>query len=545
MIKFIIGVMSFAILTSCKSKSKQNDENQKAKSQIEKKITIRDLSINSTNSYSDIFMDSMQVENYIAAAKINDTLSRRLRSFYNARNFQFAWFTSTGFTYQAYNFWNLHEYYTTYSKDTLLYDRFLKKKMNSLVLASSFAVKPKDPTFQNIELTLTKHFLQYLLTNYKNGEIKRKEMERFVPYKKQDVMEMADSLLTKKHKDNKYYSDVNPSYKALMQQLGKYYAIAKNNGWKPLNFNKDSLRKGVSSAAVLSLKKRLQFTEDFTKDNTSNVYDGELQNAVKMFQTHHGFTPTGVVTANLVNELNVPVISRIEQLLINMDRMRWTFNHAEGNLIVVNIPEFALHVFEGKKQAFKMPVVVGKEGHNTTIFTGNLNQIVFSPYWNVPPNIVKKEIMPSIMKDDNYLSRNNMVQDGEDEDGVPVIRQLPGPKNSLGKVKFLFPNSFNIYLHDTPAKDLFRMENRAYSHGCIRLGDPVKLANYLLRNRPGWTTEKIDQAMNSGIEQSVQLQTAVPVLITYFTAWVDENGVLNFRNDVYGHDAMLRKKMFF
>jgi len=190
-----------------------------------------------------------------------------------------------------------------------------------------------------------------------------------------------------------------------------------------------------------------------------------------------------------------------------------------------------------------MPVVVGKEGHNTTLFSDMLTTIVFSPYWNVPPTIVKKEIMPAMEKDPNYLAANDMEITGT-EDGLPVVRQKPGDKNSLGKVKFLFPNTFNIYFHDTPAKGLFEKDVRAYSHGCIRLSEPVKLADYLLQDDPKWTPEKINEAMNRGQEQYVKLKDPVPVFITYYTAWVDENGQLNFRDDIYGHDKEIAEKMF-
>jgi len=213
-------------------------------------------------------------------------------------------------------------------------------------------------------------------------------------------------------------------------------------------------------------------------------------------------------------------------------------------LIIVNIPEFVLHVYENKKKAWDMNVVVGKEGHNTTMFTGDLNQIVFSPYWNVPPSIVQKEILPKIASNPGYLASQNMEQTGTDENGVPKIRQLPGAQNSLGRVKFLFPNSFNIYFHDTNAKSLFEKDKRAFSHGCIRLAEPEKMAQYLLRDQPEWTPEKIEQAMDSGQEQYVKLKDPVPVIITYYTAWVDDNGQLNFRDDIYSHDQDLGSKMF-
>jgi murein L,D-transpeptidase YcbB/YkuD len=215
----------------------------------------------------------------------------------------------------------------------------------------------------------------------------------------------------------------------------------------------------------------------------------------------------------------------------------------QGDLILVNIPAFTLHVREGEKDVFDMDVVVGKGGHDTRIFTGNLNQVVFSPYWNVPKSIVQKEILPALEKNPHYLEKENMEIIGE-EDGLPEIRQKPGEKNALGKVKFLFPNSYNIYFHDTPSKSLFAKSKRAFSHGCIRLSDPERMAKYLLRNQPEWSDAKIEEAMNSDKEKFVKVKKPVPVLITYYTAWVDENGELNFREDIYDHDRELIKKMF-
>lgn len=544
----IIYVLFFYLLGACHSNKNDNNGNQEEttadKGEITKKITKRDYSINSSNSYTDIFLDSTAVENFIAANKVNDTISRRIRSFYNARNYQFAWFSSDGPTEQGRSFWNLHEYYITYKRNNSSDDKKLKKKMDYLLSEETLKVSSGDKSMANTEITLTEHFIEYILENHKKGEIKRKEMERFVPFKKEDAMHLADSLLTKKHKDNKYYADVNPSYKLLQDQLQKYYDIAKRGGWQSINSTQKTIKKGSTSPEVLAIKKRLEITGEMPSGDTSQVFDDQLANAVKTFQVSRGLTPTGVVTASLIKEMNVPAIKRVEQLLINMGRMRWMLIANDGNLIMVNIPEFVLHVFEGKNKVFDMDVVVGKEGHNTTMFTGKLNQVVFSPYWNVTPNIVKNEILPAMTNDPDYLSRNNMEEVGNPVDGIPTIRQLPGPKNSLGKVKFLFPNSFDIYFHDTPAKSLFSSDKRAFSHGCIRLSDPVKMANYVLRNQKEWTPEKIEEAMNSGQEQFVKVKNSIPVLITYYTAWVDENGVLNFRDDIYGHDATLAQKMF-
>jgi murein L,D-transpeptidase YcbB/YkuD len=190
------------------------------------------------------------------------------------------------------------------------------------------------------------------------------------------------------------------------------------------------------------------------------------------------------------------------------------------------------------KKVFDMVVVVGKVGHNTMMFNGELNKIVFSPYWNVPQSIITNEIMPAISRNPNYLANKNMEQIGGS------IRQRPGPGNALGKVKFIFPNSFNMYFHDTPAKSLFGEDKRAFSHGCVRLSEPQKLAEWLLRNDPNWNTAKIVSAMNQTTENTVTLKDAIPVFIIYYTSWVDDEGLVNFRDDVYQHDNGLIKKMF-
>jgi L,D-transpeptidase YcbB len=415
--------------------------------------------------------------------------------------------------------------------------------MDNLITEEELAVKASDKSYINTELTLTYHFIHYIRGNYEKGYVKRKEMERFIPLKKADALYLADSLITKKHKDDKYFEDVHPAYRGLKTQLTNYYTIAKNGGWPEVSVPKSAWKKGASGPEILALKKRLQLSGDLPQGDTTNIFSDSLETAVKAVQARFGYTSNGVLSDGLIKELNVPALERVKQLLMNMDRMRWLAAEPKGNLIMVNIPEFILHVFEGPTKVFDMVVVVGKEGHNTMMFNGDLNQVVFSPYWNVPPSIVRKEIMPAMQRNPNYLANQNMemVSNGG---GLPVIRQRPGVKNALGRVKFLFPNSFNIYFHDTPSKSLFSRDKRAFSHGCIRLAEPEKMANYILRDYPEWTPEKISKAMNSGKEQTVRLKKSVPVIITYYTAWVDETGKLNFREDIYGHDKKLSQKMF-
>lgn len=533
---FLIAVASGFLIACSNSKAGSKEEENK---QVSKRV----LSITPSNSYSDLFLDSMVMEKYFIDKKVPDSLARRMRSFYNTRNYQFAWFSSDGFTEQARGFWNLHDYVTTYNADTSLKDKVLQKKMDRLITEDELSVSASDKSYINTELTLTRHFIHYMLNNYEKGYVKRKEMERFIPRIKINALELADSLINKKHKDDKYFEDVNASYRGLKEHLIRYYDIAKKGGWPQVSLPKKSLKKGSSAPEIAIVKKRLQITGHLPHNDTSQVLNDTLETAIKNFQVQYGYNPTGRLSDTLIKEMNVPAIKRLQQILMNMDRMRWLASEPQGNLIVVNIPEFVMHVYEGSKKVFDINVVVGKESHNTMMFNGDLNQVVFSPYWNVPSSIVRNEILPAMEKNPGYLASQNMEITDQDEE-LPVIRQRPGPGNALGGVKFLFPNSFNIYFHDTPSKGLFNKDKRAYSHGCIRLEEPEKMANYVLRNQPEWTPEKIREAMYSGEEKYVKVKNPIPVVITYYTAWVDENGQLNFREDIYDHDSRLAAKMF-
>jgi murein L,D-transpeptidase YcbB/YkuD len=515
----------------------KNADNKSSRKEI--KISSRDYSINKQNAYNDLFLDSLTVENFIAKNNIPDSLARRVRSFYNTRNYQFAWFSSDGLTEQAFGFWSLKNY----EGDTSRSLKRINNRMDDLIANDSLVVNSKDASTINTELLLTENFITFAQNNFEKGYVKRKEMERFIPFKKDDPIHLADSLLNKKHKDDKYFSDINESYKSLTAQLKKYTEIVRIGGWPSIPVSVINVKNGHTSPDIVMVKKFFTVTGDLVSPDTSALYDENLVTAIKNYQERFGYKKSGTLSVSLLKEMSIPAISRVKQILINMNRMRWMPQEPDGRLIVVNIPEFILHVYDGKNQVFDMNVVVGKDGHNTTIFSDKLTTIVFSPYWNVPESIVKKEIQPSMAKNKNYLQDNNMEITGM-RDGLPIVRQKPGDKNSLGKVKFLFPNSFNIYFHDTPAKSLFNQDVRAYSHGCIRLSEPEKLASYLLKDNTDWNDEKINAAMNSGDQKFVALKQPVPVFITYYTAWVDANGKLNFRNDIYGHDAEIAGKMF-
>lgn len=519
------------ILASCMNGGSKRDPGAK------ESVVPRNYSITTANAYNDIFLDSMALEKYISTEKLNDTIGNAMRSFYNARNYQFAWFASNGLTEQALGFRSLYDY----SKDSTE-SKALEARLDDLTGEDSLHVSSTDASYIKTELQLTRRFLQYAEATFEDENIRREQLAYFIPIRKQKILPLADSILA--DKENRRYAKSNGNYGELKEQLKHYRDIAQKGGWPAITTApKQRFKKGDQSPEIAQVRKRLSVTGELNAQDTAALFDDALEAAVKTFQQKHGYSPSGVISDTLIKQMNVPVLTRIQQLLINMERMRWLPAKPEGRLIVVNIPEFMVHVTEGGKNVFDMPVVVGKEGHSTTMFYGAMNQVVFSPYWNVPASIVRKEILPAQGRNGGYLEKNNMEITGE-RNGLPVIRQKPGPKNSLGKVKFLFPNSFNIYFHDTPAKDLFNRDNRAYSHGCIRLSDPAKMAKYVLQDNKNWPPQKIDSAMNAGKEKFVKINDPLPVMITYYTAWVDDNRTLNFRSDIYGHDGQIASKMF-
>jgi murein L,D-transpeptidase YcbB/YkuD len=331
---------------------------------------------------------------------------------------------------------------------------------------------------------------------------------------------------------------IYPQYAQLKAVLKKYRAIEEAGGWPIIKADRSFYRKGDSSLALAVVRRRLFASGEFMGDTASFVFDDALESAVKDFQQRNGLKEDGVISTAVLKELNFPVAKRIEQLVVNMERCRWLPVAIRNNYIVINIPEYKFHAFEQDSLAWSMNVVVGTELNKTAIFNGLIQTVVFSPYWNVPTSIMQKETLPAIRRDKNYMARNHMEWNGNG------IRKVPGPWNALGRVKFLFPNSHSIYLHDTQAKSLFGLDKRAFSHGCIRVAEPKRLAEYLLRFQPEWTSDKIDAAMNSGKEQFVKINKPVPVYIAYFTAWVDRKGRVNFRDDVYRRDSRLAKMLF-
>ncbi len=506
------------------------------------KVTLRDTTITPVNAFTNLKLDSSTVENYIVQQQLPDTSANRLRSFYNSRNYQFAWFTEEGLAEQARAFWNLHNNFLNYSKDSSLVDKQLHERMALLISGDSATNSEVAPITQT-ELQLTEHFFEYAQYAYA-GTIDPQELQWHIPRKKVDAVDLLDSLVANKGRNLEEWEPVNEQYQLLKKELVHYYDVEKNGGWQTITIPKrKKYRQNDSSLTIKQVKQRLQAIGEYGLTDTSNRFTKGFLPAVKKTQKRFGFRQNGIIDTALIKELNVPIKDRIEQVLINMERMRWMPKERDVNYIVANIPEFKLHVFDSGKMVFDMNIVVGKTGTSTVVFSDELKYIVFSPYWNIPTSIVRGEIQPAMERNPNYLATKNMEQTGI-SNGLPVIRQKPGGSNSLGRVKFIFPNNYNIYFHDTPAKSLFAREKRAFSHGCIRLAEPKKMAEYLLRHQPEWTTEKISEAMRTDKEKWVTLKDPVPVFISYFTAWVDNDGLLNFREDIYGHDKRMAERLF-
>lgn len=358
-----------------------------------------------------------------------------------------------------------------------------------------------------------------------------------------------------------------PGYRRTIQALQTYMDWAKKDDGEQLPPIKKTVSPGDTYAGVPRLAQLLRTVGDLPPNATVStdtpVYNGALVDAVRTFQRRLGRDPSGKIDQQTLADLNVPLSRRVRQMQLTLERWRWLPDSYQKEPVVVNIPEFHLRAYNPNfKPLVQMNVVVGKAygGHNTPVFSDMMQYVVFRPYWEVPYSIIKGEMIPHIARDPDYLAKNELeVVDGKQNvvsegsvtpdmieqlrAGKLFIRQKPGPKNALGLVKFLFPNSYNVYMHDTPAAELFSRSRRDFSHGCIRLEHPPDLAAWVLRDNPGWTPERIHAAMNGTETQQVKLAHPIPVLIVYATVIVLDDGLVHFYDDIYGHDASLEKAL--
>ena len=348
----------------------------------------------------------------------------------------------------------------------------------------------------------------------------------------------------------------HPEYAALQQALVNLHGQRDKGGWPRLSAA--VFARGRTNPSVVILRQRLAATghlDSAAAADTSPTYSTADEAGVKAFQALHALPATGVADAATLAAMNVTIDDRIRQVEINLERWRWMPDDLGARHLLVNIPYFHLVARENGKAVKDIRVVVGKPTNKTPIFSSEMTTVVFSPYWNIPDSIVEGETAPAVARDPAYLAKNNIeildlsnagagpvdhaTVDWDDADQLKhlAFRQRPGPGNALGHVKFLFPNEHDVYLHDTPADNLFARPGRAFSHGCVRVEEPEALAKYILGGYSEWDDARILEAMHSGVEKHVKLKEKIPVHIVYFTAWVDDKGGLHFQPDVYGYDA--------
>jgi murein L,D-transpeptidase YcbB/YkuD len=484
----------------------------------------------------EVFLDSTALNAFFATYPDTRKYEKEMRQFYSNRKYAYAWFDSKGLIEQAENLNNrIQNIQSEGVTDTVSFHLQLDTLMHNAGDPETGAVKADV----NTELLLTAGYFAFSKIVWEGlDENISKSNDWLIPRKKISYEEYLQTLL-KQPKDS-FLADapVYKQYEGLKQQLQQYRNMIGKVDWSTITLDKKAYKPGDSSAALLQIKKRLFALGDWKGDTLSGRYGDDFKPAVQQFQIRHGLGDDGVIGGGMVRALNVPLTARIEQIVVNMERSRWVPVQLNTDHLIVNIPEFKLHVYEKDKLAWSCNVVVGQAVHKTVVFSGDLKYVVFSPYWNVPYSIAKNEVLPGMRRNKSYLSRHNMEVLGYNG-AVPVVRQKPGGANSLGLVKFLFPNSHSIYLHDSPSKGLFNRDSRAFSHGCVRVSEPKHLAMWLLRNEPSWTEARIDSAMNAGKEKTVTLKETVPVFIGYFTAFVDDNGLMNFREDIYKRDERL------
>ncbi len=522
----VLTIINFSlfilILPSCGSgKNKQQD--------------IKSLvGIYSSENFTELTLDSAAIHSFFKTFPASDSIKNEVNRFYESRSYQFAWLSENGLTAAASGFYEQMKTDSRDFADNTLSNAPLDTLYEAIILDEKASVSQKDKATQ-LELLLTASFFKYAGKMYGGITRESKSLEWYIPRKKKNYQVLLDSLVSLSPGET-LEEPVNEYYISLKEKLRLYRNIQKNGGLPLLVTSKKLFINGDKDSCLLKAKQHLFITGDLKLIDNSLLFTDSLMKAVESYQQRMGLPVNGKIAIATIQEMNKPIEVRIKQIMVNMERLRWMPVQMENEYLLVNIPEFKLHVFENNKQVWASNVVVGKAVKQTSIFRDNVSQIIFNPYWNVPNSIYRKEIQPRLSK--NYLLRNNM----ERYNGG--VRQKPGKDNALGKVKFLFPNNYNIYLHDTPSKNLFGETKRAFSHGCVRVQDPLWLASYLLRKDASWTMEKINGILASNREFPVAVKPAVPVYIVYFTAWVSPSDSINFRNDIYGLDKKIANEIF-
>ncbi len=431
----------------------------------------------------------------------------------------------------------------------------LKARLSSVATADTQALA-------ETELVFSAAFLAYA-SDLKVGRLSPRKLDPELFAQTKTIDGVAALAKLSDYKDLRVFFRLwaphNPEYRALRVLLSVHREIAASGGW-PTVPPGETLKPGMRDSKVSRMRARLKASGDITVDSAKpDVYDPALVMAVKRFQKRHGLEPDGVVGKQTVAAMNVPVEERIRQIVLNMERWRWLPEDLGDRYILVNIAGFKLTLVDSGAVWDRMRVAVGKPYRRTPVFSDRIRYLEFNPYWTVPYSIATRDLLPKIKKNPGILKVKGyeLLRDGKSvapetinwsslsRNNFPyTLRQKPGPKNALGRVKFMFPNQFAVYLHDTPGRQVFGHASRAFSSGCIRLARPIDLAELVLRETPGWKRERIDAVLETGKRTVVNLAKRLPVHLTYSTAWSGEGGTINFRPDIYGRDKSLHEALF-
>ena len=495
-----------------------------------------------------------------------------VEDFYERRNYEPAWSGENGFT----NARGMIQAIRQSADDGLLPEHYHLGMVEDLLDRADAARKREnslDPaTLADFDLLLTDSFVT-LARHLSAGCVNPLTLEpvRSLPADRDLSMLLSNALEAHSiYKTLRDLAPAEPGYAALRNALLHYRKLA---GQETGRKRKDRLlsvsagpllKRGARSPRVAQTREILIFLGDLDRGSgeAEDFFDSPLERAVTRFQKRHGLKGDGIVGPSTIEALNVPIAERVRQLVVNLERMRWEERQRGERYLIVNIARFELDLVEQGNVVLSMKVVVGKPYLDTPVFQGKMTYLVINPVWNIPSSIAKKEILPLVKKDPSYLEKEDISilrGWGEDEKEIDPrsidwnkvtassldfrFCQEPGPLNPLGRIKFMFPNTFSVYLHDTPARNLFSKNVRTFSHGCIRVEKALELAGYLLQGDPHWTRKDIEAAIENGETEEVRLPRPVSVYMVYVTSWVDKDGSVEFRQDIYKRDAKLYEAM--
>jgi len=465
--KLILPLIVIALGFSFINSSCKNNDHQK------EELIVKDSSHVAPIENNEVYFDSTLVAPFFFKHPQLKPYQSSVEALYKKHQYHYVWFDKKGIHEVG---GLLYKKINTITSEGIQTTVPYKSQLKQIVRANDGIQKPTVET----ELLLSSLYFFYADKVYHGLDIEKStELGWYLPRNKQSYVNHLDSLLVDPSLINKDKKEMSDQYYRLKEVLKQYRKIEKKGGWSKieLDTNFNSFKPGDSSATIAQIRHYLYQTKAIAADSKSALYDDDLKKGVLQFKKENGNILSTTISNKHIALMNIPIADRIKTIIVNMERSRWIPSDVTKSKesIVVNIPSFQLTYFKENKPELISNVVVGKKINQTVIFSGMLRYIVFSPYWNVPTSITEKEIKPSIAKNKNYLSEHNM------EWNNGRVRQKPGPKNSLGLVKFLFPNNNNIYLHDTPSKSLFNEEKRAFSHGCIRVAKPKELANIIMK----------------------------------------------------------------